>query len=365
MSRSLIVLRRMVFLPGLLLVALGAGPASDAARHGSFLQSFDGPAPALPNRSAHVKYDFDPANEKFLVHVPPNYEGKRDFGLLVFIPANNAFAQLPAGWDRVLAEHHLMLVAPQAAGNDQPNDRRYGLAVLGADEMLTHYRIDPSRIYAAGFSGGARIANHLGFYQNDVFHGTIQNCGADFYRHVPQTNPPAPDVPAGDYGVISASPEEISSAKQNVRFALITGSRDFRHGNILDIYQNGYAAEDFNARLFDVPNMSHAYCDAATLSRAIDFIDQSSAPSPLPGLPVPTSRPSWLSPPASRPASRAATGPATDDATRAAKDLAMARNYLAAGRKDLGRARLRKIVQSYPETAAGREAQSLLQRMDE
>lgn len=355
----------MPFALGLLLFGLAAGPAPDATRHGSFLESFDGPAPALPTRSAHVKYDFDPAEEKFLVDVPENYDGKRDFGLMTFIPADNAFTQLPAGWDRVLAEHHLMLIAPQAAGNDQPNDRRYGLAVLGADEMLTHYRIDPSRIYAAGFSGGARIANHLGFYQNDVFHGTIQNCGADFYRHVPQTNPPAPDVPAGDYGVISASPQEISSAKQDVRFALITGSRDFRHGNILDIYQNGYALEDFNARLFDVPNMSHTYCDAATLSRAIDFIDQGSAPAALPGLPFPTSRPSRRSFPASRPASRAATGPATDDATRAARDLAMARNYLAANRKDLGRARLRRIVQTYPQTPAAREARAILQRMDE
>ena len=40
-------------------------------------------------------------------------------------------------------------------------------------------------LYAAGFSGGARMSSLLGFYQSDVFHGTIQNCGTDFYRAVP------------------------------------------------------------------------------------------------------------------------------------------------------------------------------------
>jgi hypothetical protein len=348
----------------LLLCVIGAGPAPDTTRHGSFVDSFDGPSPAPPNRSTHVKYDLDPANEKFLVNVPASYDGKRDFGLVAFIPADNSFAQLPTGWDRVLADHHLIFVAPQAAGNDQPTERRYGLAVLAAGEMLTHYRIDPNRVYAAGFSGGARIANHLGFYQNDLFHGTIQNCGADFYRHVPQTNPPAPDVPDGEYGVISASPQEVSSARQNARFALITGSRDFRHGNILDIYQNGYAVEGFNARLFDVPNMPHRYCDAPTLARAIEFIDEGSEPSASPGLAAPTSR-RFRPSPASRPASRAATSPATDDAARAARELAMAKNYLAANRKDLARPRFQKIVRTYPDTPAGREAQAILQKMDE
>ena len=52
---------------------------------------------------------------------------------------------------------------------------------------------------------------------------------------------------------------------------MITGSRDFRHGNILDIFNGGFAAEGFKAKLFDVPGMPHDTADAQTLSAAPRF----------------------------------------------------------------------------------------------
>ena len=341
------------------LVACAGATAPPEPQHGSFSQSFDGPAPALPLRSTHIKYNFDPANERFFIHIPANYDGKHDFGLIVFIPADNAFTDLPRGWDKVLADRKLLFVAPQAAGNDQPVDRRYGLAVLAADEMLVNYRVDPSRTYAAGFSGGARIACDLGFYQSDVFHGTIQNCGADFYRPVTQSHELSPDTPTGDYGLIPASPQEIDNAKQNVRFALITGSRDFRHGNILDLY-DGYTDEGFSAKLFDVADMPHTYCDADTLARAVAFIDPNGSPSAAAHMPrPPTSRPAHTAP-----TSRPVAAPPTEAEKRSAQELAMARNYLASNRADLARPRLQKIIQAYPGTPAAAAAQALLDKLD-
>jgi hypothetical protein len=44
---------------------------------------------------------------------------------------------------------------------------------------------------------------------------------------------------------------------RQVRFVLITGSNDFRRGNILDIYHGGFSREQFQAKLFDVPGMGH------------------------------------------------------------------------------------------------------------
>jgi hypothetical protein len=349
-------LRPNLLAVALLTCAVAAGPLEP--QHGGFSQSFDGPPPALPLRSAHIQYNFDPAHERFFVHIPANYDGKHDFGLIVFIPADNAFTELPRGWDKVLADRKLLFIAPQAAGNDQPVDRRYGLAVLAADEMLVHYRVDPARTFAAGFSGGARIANDLGFYQSDVFRGTIQNCGADFHRPVPQTHPLSPDTPTGDYGLIPASPQEIDNAKQNVRFALITGSRDFRHGNILDLY-DGYTDEGFAAKLFDVPDMPHTYCDADTLARAVAFIDASASPSAMARIPMPTSRPAHAAP-ASRPAAVAPT----EAEKHSAQELAMARNYLASNRPDLARPRLQKIIQTYPGTPAAASAQAFLDKLD-
>jgi len=64
-------------------------------------------------------------------------------------------------------------------------------------------------------------------------------------------------------------PPDMGRARQ-VRFALITGSNDFRYGNILDIYHGGFARFGFRAKLFDVPRMGHTTADAATLEAALD-----------------------------------------------------------------------------------------------
>jgi hypothetical protein len=87
------------------------------------------------------------------------------------------------------------------------------------------------------------MAGMLGFCQADVFHGTIQNCGADFYTPVPnQAATSTKDTAENPYGLFDATADEITGAR-GVHFALITGSRDFRHGNILDIFNGGFAAE--------------------------------------------------------------------------------------------------------------------------
>ena len=107
---------------------------------------------------------FDPNVERFFVHVPEEYSGETTYGLIVFSDADSDSRQLPEGWQAVLDQRKLLYIAPQSAGNDQYSNRRLGLAVLGALEMMKHYRIDPNRVYAAGFSGGARMAGLLGFY---------------------------------------------------------------------------------------------------------------------------------------------------------------------------------------------------------
>jgi hypothetical protein len=178
---------------------------------------------------------------------------------------------------------------------------------------------------------------------------------------VRQTNPPAVDTPSGEYGLMSASPREVDNARENVRFSLITGSRDFRHGNILDLYDNGYAEEGFAAHVFDVPEMSHALCDAETFSRAITFVEppRPAVPAPLPRFIAPTSRPSTLIA-----TSRPAPAALTEAEKKSAQELDMARNYLANHRPDLARPRLLKILQAYPETAAARAAQALLDKLE-
>jgi len=241
---------------------------------GTFLLSFGGTNPVAHDANLHVNSDLDPAVEKYFLYVPPGYDGSEGYGLIVFTNASDRLTQLPAGWGDVLNARKYIFVAAQNVGNDQPRGRRLGLAVMGALKTKERYRINPNRVYAAGFSGGARMAGMLGFYRPDIFQGTLQNCGADFYRPVAVVHATSQLDTAGNrYGVIETSEEEVRRAKA-VRFVLVTGTNDFRRGNILDIFHGGFEQDGFQAKLFDIPGMAHDICDGVTLSQALDFLEK-------------------------------------------------------------------------------------------
>ncbi len=149
-----------------------------------------------------------------------------------------------------------------------------GLAVVGALKMQELYKIDPQRVYVAGISGGARMASNLGFYQTDIFHATIQSCGSNFPREVPRVAAVPLARDSGElYGVTQATDAECKNAREKMRFVIVTGPGDFRHGNLLDIYNGGFLKDGFKARLFDVPTMKHETCHANILLQALDFIE--------------------------------------------------------------------------------------------
>ena len=253
-----------------------AGPRVSAqVRTGAFYAVFGGPNRVPERISSHVASNLDPSHERFFLYVPSSYTGTESYGMIVFTYADPE-ARLPYGWQQVLDSRKYIFVAAQNAGNDQPRGRRLGLAVMGALKTMKAYNIDRNRVYASGFSGGARMAGLLAFYQSDIFHGTIQNCGADFYRQVPTVNAVSQVDTAGQaYGVLEASQDEIQRAK-TLRFVLITGTNDFRRGNILDIFHGGFERDGFHAKLFDMAGMGHDICDSETLTHALDFLESGS-----------------------------------------------------------------------------------------
>ena len=247
--------------------------SSSTPRIGTFITSFELETIKPVRRDPKISYDLDPSRERFLVHVPAAYSGQSRYGLVVFLDADDRVDAIPSGWSSVLDARNFLFIAPENAGNDQYRERSLGLGVLSALEMMKHFQIDANRVYISGFSGGARMAGLLGFFQSDVFRGTIQNCGADFYQHVPQVYATSQLDTAGQpYGFFPATADEIRGGK-SVRFVLITGSKDFRRGNILDLFNGGFVKAGFQAKLFDVPGMSHDTANAGTLNAALDFLE--------------------------------------------------------------------------------------------
>jgi hypothetical protein len=223
---------------------------------------------------SHIKAGIDPAAEKFFVHVPSNYDGSEPFGLIVFTDASDQIDAVPVGWEKVLERRKLLFVAAENAGNSQPIDRRLGLALMEVKGIESNWKIDANRIYAAGISGGARMASRLGFYAPDIFKGTIQSCGTDFYHSVPKFAATSETDTEGEpYGLLDATAEDVGNAKKGVRFVLVTGSEDPRGGNIRDIFHGGFEKESFQATLIDVQGMEHENCSPRVFSRALDFIE--------------------------------------------------------------------------------------------
>jgi len=118
------------------------------------------------------------ANEKFLVHVPPQMPAG-GYAALIFVPAAKV-TSLPKGWQTVLDSYGVIFVGAQDSGNNSYDmSRRMPLAVLAAVNALHQYKIDPNRVFVGGMSGGSRVAMRLALGYPDLFAGALLNAGSD------------------------------------------------------------------------------------------------------------------------------------------------------------------------------------------
>jgi predicted esterase len=209
------------------------------------------------------------SRETMEVFVPTNYSGKEPFGLFVFIDSQDQMP-FPPEWISLMEKNKLIGAIPQQVGNDQPLARRLEVPLAAIRKLEGVCRTDPKRIFTAGFSGGARCSLRLALLHSELITGNISICGADFYEVVPQVKA----VDTRGYGVFPVPAECIPQAKTKTRFAFITGEKDFRHGNILDIYNGGFVKNHFQAKLIDVPGLGHQLCEPKVLQEAIDFVSK-------------------------------------------------------------------------------------------
>ncbi len=260
--------------------AFAVPTSEDAAqapvKSGGALAQFPKALPHPSRQISHASPNFDFKKEQFFIHVPPSYTGREPYGLIVYIAPSPAQTALPGGWDAVLDAKKLLFISPQDVGNSQPNERRNGLAAFSALAMMKYYNIDRNRVYSAGHSGGARVACDIAFYAPDLFKGTLQSCGTNFYKAVPQVAVTSADKAAHpeDYGVAPISRAEADAARLKVKFVMITGPNDWRYRYIQDIYNGGFLPGHYKAKLLDIPGMGHQVCGGEALQAALDFLSQ-------------------------------------------------------------------------------------------
>jgi len=199
----------------------------------------------------------DLAAEKFILYVPER-EPPQGFGLLVFVPPwSRGF--VPSDWLPLFDQLGIVFVAAERSGNDTSVfARRSPLALLAEANTAKRHRIDPQRIYVAGFSGGSRVALRLALAYPDVFRGAILDAGSD---------------PIGDSTSPLPPKDLLLRAQEKTRFVYVTGGRDTRP--LMDERASMHSLSDwcfFNVDSYAEPFIAHDVMNAATLSQALKLL---------------------------------------------------------------------------------------------
>jgi len=130
----------------------------------------------------------DPAQERFVLHVPP-VQPEGGYAVLVFVPPWQQ-AKIPSGWTEALDRLGVIYVSAARSGNEEITlARREPLALIAAANVMAWYPVDPAKVFVGGFSGGSRVAERLALGYPDLFRGALLDAGSD---RIGEGDPPLP-----------------------------------------------------------------------------------------------------------------------------------------------------------------------------
>ncbi len=115
--------------------------------------------------------------ESFALYLPQSFEQESPSGVIfIFDPVARGKVGIEP-FIEAAEIYNLILVCSNNSRN-AAYERNFEIAQHWFDDILARFHIDPNRIYAAGFSGGSRLASAIGVLSG-AFKGVI-GCGASF-----------------------------------------------------------------------------------------------------------------------------------------------------------------------------------------
>ncbi len=197
---------------------------------------------------------YDLASESFELYVPESYAPDRPHGLLVWISPTPYGGFRNPEFERILAERSLIWIGAHDAGNGRWGWYRVGLALDAVHNAKRLYSIDPRRIYAAGYSGGGRIASQLAMLYPEVFGGGFFLYGCDWFEPLP-----VPDRPGSLWPARFAAPPEaaLERLRSESRFVLLTGDRDFNRSQTKQVHKRMRASGFEHVTYLQIPGADH------------------------------------------------------------------------------------------------------------
>ena len=130
----------------------------------------------------------DTPGQSYALYLPPGYSRDREWPTLFLFDARSRGAFSAGLFSDAAGKYGWIIVSSNNTQSDGPIDPN--ITAFRAMWRDTHNRlsIDPKRVYAGGFSGGARVATLMGTTAPGTVAGVI-GCGAGFHTIVRQKPP--------------------------------------------------------------------------------------------------------------------------------------------------------------------------------
>lgn len=200
----------------------------------------------------------DPAKERWDVYIPGSYDGSEPYGVLVWVHPGDR-ADLPYRWNIALDDHKLIYVSAFNSGNERVAYRRMALALTGLANVIAQYKVDRSRIYVGGFSGGGRIASRLAAEYAEVFSGAIYVEGGD---GVGGEYVPVPPV------------DDLALMRGRGRYFFTVGDEDPINGHVNERAYDAYRQLCIpRVRMLRLQHEPHENLERRNFVRALDYLD--------------------------------------------------------------------------------------------
>lgn len=214
---------------------------------------------------------YDIGGESFQIYIPEIDPPAAGYGLLVWISPTGFGGFLRPGMEEVFERHALIAVGADGAGNPRAVWDRWGLALDAVMGLRDLFPVDSDRVYVAGYSGGGRVASGLATHYPEVFSGGFSWFGVDHFHDLPVPDRPGKLWPR-DFQ--KPSPDALRRAREESRFVLLTGEKDFNRSQTLAVFEHLQRDGFRHLTLFDIPEATHYFgVPADWMERGIEALD--------------------------------------------------------------------------------------------
>ncbi len=198
---------------------------------------------------------YDSTAQKYELYAPQKIDPKKTYPVVLFISAGPT----PAGWSSwksLCEQQQIIFASPFEAGNNTPMPKRIRIVLDVLDDLRRQYPIDPDRTYLSGFSGGARVACGIAFALPELFGGVMPVCASESLREESWLRQRAID---------------------RLSLALITGETDFNRGEIERWRGPLFKEIGVRSQVFMVDGMGHGIPNEKAMGPAFKWLEEGTA----------------------------------------------------------------------------------------